>query len=888
MPAGVPIVGHHNTWLVVVSVLIAILAAHTTLDLAGRVTFAQGRSRLVWLSCGAFALGSGIWAMHYFGMQALELPVPVRYDWPTVLLSWAVAVAGVQVALFVLGSPALTRELLVLGSLCMGGGIAAMHYIGMAAMRLPADRHYSIPLVVLSIVLAVLISYAGIRVAFNFRTELHLWTPRKFLAAFLLGVAIPTTHYVGMAAVRFISTDDIPSGDSNTISISPAGLVSIALIIVLLLAFVTIASAFDRRLRLQEKQIAVNELQLRTIFDNMLDPIYVVNREMHFVRGNRAFYDVFALKNVSAAGSLRESIELRTPEGSVIDYQDWPARRAFRGDFLVQERVAIVLQGVATSLLVECTTSPIRDAQNNIDLVIVTFHDITERQRSNESRARLAAIVDSSQDAIVGLDEYGMIRSWNAAAEKIFGFTADEMLGESIVRLAPPERENESHDFYERIKRGETVEHVETIRRRKDGRRIHVSLTISPIVDEMGRIIGSSKTMRDITSRKMLERQLFQSQKMEAIGQLSGGIAHDFNNLLAVIVGNLSLIERLAKGNDAILKRLHSAQKASSRGADLIRRLLAFSSNEQLRPTSVSVNGSVQNMLELAGRVLGPEIQIATNLDPRMPIVFADAAGLESALLNLAVNARDAMPKGGSLTISTLVKYLDADYSSMKIGELRPGTYVLISVEDTGIGMSRETQDRAFEPFFTTKPRDKGTGLGLPMVYGFARQSQGSVLIYSEVDHGTTVTIILPVVVSDAEGLKPLVSRARTKASHSSKVLIVDDELEIIEVADAYLTEMGHVTERALGGRQALDLALSNPDLELVITDVIMSGGMNGVELAREIRKVIPKIKVIYSSGFSADVLAKRNDAVFDGYLLPKPYQRVDFESIVVQALEEN
>ena len=562
-------------------------------------------------------------------------------------------------------------------------------------------------------------------------------------------------------------------------------------------------------------------------------------------------------------------------------------RRALRGDFMVREKFEIWRKSEETAIVAEITTSPIRDEQNNINQVIVSYHDITERLKSNENRARLAAIVDSSQDAIIGTGMNGIIRSWNAAAERIFGYTAEEMLGESIMRLVPPDRQNEEKEIISRLQQGVTIDHVETIRFRKDGKLIYVSLTISPILDEMKRVVGASKTARDITNRKRLERQLFQSQKMEAIGQLTGGIAHDFNNLLAVIVGNLSLIERLARGNDAILKRLQSAQKASARGADLIRRLLTFSSNEQLRPKNVNVNSSVQNMIELAAGVLGPEIHVATHLDPTTPIAFADAAGLEAALLNLAVNARDAMPKGGSLTISTQVKYLDADYSAFRAGELKPGTYACISVADTGTGMSRETQDRVFEPFFTTKSRDKGTGLGLPMVYGFVKQSNGAVLIYSELDHGTTVTLFLPTAISDADVTKPVVNRTRIKVSYGNKVLIVDDELELLEVADAYLTEVGCVTLRAMDGKQALDLELSNPDLDLVITDVIMPGGMNGVELVQQIRKVIPNIKVIYSSGFSADALVKRNRTLVDGYLLPKPYQRADFESIVLQALEE-
>ena len=265
---------------------------------------------------------------------------------------------------------------------------------------------------------------------------------------------------------------------------------------------------------------------------------------------------------------------------------------------------------------------------------------------------------------------------------------------------------------------------------------------LSPLESAEGILVTAA--IRDISERKQLARQLHQSQKMEAIGQLTGGIAHDFNNLLGVVIGNLDLLDRLVAGNAEAVKRVQTAQKAATRGADITRRLLVFSSNEELKPSVVLLADSIQNTIELAARGLGPEIKIATHVDESVPPLFVDPAGLESALLNLVVNARDAMPKGGSIIISSKLQKLDNSHPVVQAGDLKDGKYVCVGVTDTGHGMSKETLERAFEPFFTTKQRNKGTGLGLAMVYGFVKQSGGAVRVYSELGHGTTVSFYLP------------------------------------------------------------------------------------------------------------------------------------------------
>jgi PAS domain S-box-containing protein len=491
----------------------------------------------------------------------------------------------------------------------------------------------------------------------------------------------------------------------------------------------------------------------------------------------------------------------------------------------------------------------------------------------------LASIVESSEDAIIGKDDNGIVISWNSGAEKIFGYTAAEMIGQPIMLLLPDDRQREEIDILARIKRGETVDHIETVRKKKNGQFIQVSLTISPIRDTNGRVIGASKIARDIGERKQLEKQLQQSQKMEAIGQLTGGVAHDFNNLLSIIVGNLGLIGRLASGNEGILNRVKSAQKAATRGADLTSRLLGFSRHGELKAVPTKPHDSVRNVIELA-RALGPEAKIVSHIDDSIPLVLVDPTGLENAVLNLVVNARDAMPKGGTLTISTQLCNLEENHSLVLAGDLKAGCFARISVSDTGHGMSKETQDRVFEPFFTTKPRGKGTGLGLSMVYGFAKQSGGVVRIYSELGYGTTVSIFLPLADS---GEQPLLVpiRGLPQEKLSGNVLLVEDEPGVLEIGVLYLEEMGYTVYPANDGVCALEVLKLQRNIDLLVTDLIMPGGINGAELAQRAREVIPGIRVLYCSGFAADVLEERDMPLVHGHLLNKPYQQAEFEAMV-------
>jgi PAS domain S-box-containing protein len=509
-----------------------------------------------------------------------------------------------------------------------------------------------------------------------------------------------------------------------------------------------------------------------------------------------------------------------------------------------------------------------------------------ERKKMDSMRNKLAAIVDSSSDGIVSTNLVGIITSWNKGAEQIFGYTEKEMIGQLSSIVFPTDRLNEEAEILRHIIKGEKVEHFETVRKRKDGKLIDVSVTISPLRDENNVIIGASKIVSDITDNKLLEKQLRQSQKMSAISQLSGGVAHDFNNLLGIIIGNLDLLERSMAGNEEALKRTQVALKAAARGADITKRLLTFSRQQPLSSTLSNLNYSVENLIEMSSRILGNNIQVVTNLDSSLPLVFVDPAELETAILNLVVNARDAMPDGGKLMISTKLRDLDDKYPSVQISEISSGIYATISVTDTGSGILPEILEHVYEPFFTTKEREKGTGMGLAMVYGFAKQSGGTVKIYSEVGQGTTVTIYLPLV----ENISlPKVEITKKQSSFvATKALVVDDEADLLEIASLYLKDMGFEVYQAHDAASAIEIFKRISGITLLVTDIVMPGGINGIELAKQIRKINKDVKVIYASGFPLGKFSENVSTKIDSYFMSKPYQHEEFINKIMEALNNS
>ncbi|MGE5925811.1 MAG: PAS domain S-box protein [Gemmatimonadota bacterium] len=473
-------------------------------------------------------------------------------------------------------------------------------------------------------------------------------------------------------------------------------------------------------------------------------------------------------------------------------------------------------------------------------------------------RMRLVAIVESSDDAIVSKDLDGTIRSWNPAAERIFGYTAAEMIGDSIYRLIPPELHDEEHSLLNRIRRGEHVAHYETERVRKDLRRIRISLTLSPLYDASGRLIGASAIKRDVTAQRSLEHQLQQAQRMEAVGRLAGGIAHDFNNLLTVINGlTLLTIPHLVEGTRE-RGNLEQVAKAAERAAALTQQLLAFSRRQLADVEVLELNEVIVGIEALLRRLIGEHIALEIRLAHDLGRVRINRVHIEQIVMNLAVNARDAMPDGGSLTIQTENVSLGGLFVHERL-RLEPGSYVVLSVRDTGQGMDAVTQASIFEPFFTTKAPGHGTGLGLATVYAIVQQAGGAVYVYSEPKQGTLFKVYLPR--ADASATAPApepVPSAREMAPASGRtILLVEDEPGVRAFTAQVLEEAGYQVLQAGSGEEAIDLvATMNGPIALLLTDVVMTG-INGRVLAERLRALHPKLAVIYTSGYTDDIVVR-------------------------------
>jgi PAS domain S-box-containing protein len=495
----------------------------------------------------------------------------------------------------------------------------------------------------------------------------------------------------------------------------------------------------------------------------------------------------------------------------------------------------------------------------------------TEPDLADVAAVRLAAIIESSDDAIVSKTLDGTIMSWNPAAERIFGYSAAEMVRSSVYVLIPPELHAEERDILARIARGEQVAHFETTRLRKDGTRISISLSISPIRDSSGTIIGTSSIKRDITERKQAEEALRQSAKMEALGALAGGLAHDFNNQLHALSGFAHFIARDTGLGAAGRQDLMEIQKTIERMATLTRQLLAFARQQVLTPETLDLNSAVDDTLPMLRRVIAGNLTINSSLAQGPKWVRVDRAQLVQVLLNLVINARDAMPDGGQLSIRTeTLEVSPAQLFDRQGTPVEPGGYAELAVSDSGQGIPPEHMPHIFEPFYTTKEVGQGTGLGLATVEGIVSQSGGHILVASSVGGGTTFRILLPLTREPAAA-RGTASPALAQAQSRGRLLVVDDEESVREVVARMLQDEGYEVLGARDGEEALIyLEQVGGAVDLVITDLVMPV-MGGRELTTELRRRYPNLSVAWMSGYPREVEARHAEHMKDLPFLQKP-----------------
>ncbi|MGC2780464.1 MAG: PAS domain S-box protein [Bradyrhizobium sp.] len=639
---------------------------------------------------------------------------------------------------------------------------------------------------------------------------------------------------------------------------------------------------------------------------------------------------------------------------------------------------------------------------------------LQQQRRENESdRARFTArerlfgaVIESSNDAIITLTLHGKITSWNRAAEQLFGYDTGEALGSDIGLIVPAERRDEVDRILSLIGGGEKIAHHETVRRHKEGREIDVSLSISPILDARGAVIGASKVARDITESKRTrhaltreteerrrifetsqdliliadsrghlmqvspsaaavlgyrpeemvgrnasdfvyppeleavrsqmrdcrrgrdihnfeaqllhkegrgvvlnwmaswsepvqrhffigrdltekraaEAQFRQAQKMEAVGQLTGGVAHDFNNILTVITGSIGILADAVSERPELASVARLIDDSADRGAHLTRQLLAFARKQPLQPTDLDVNALMNETAELLRPTLGEHIEIERTLSTEPCTALADPNQLATSIVNLALNARDAMPQSGKLTLETANIALDQDYADAN-SEVVVGNYVMIAVSDTGCGIPPAYLDKVFDPFFSTKGVGKGTGLGLSMVFGFVKQSGGHIKIYSEVGHGTSIKLYLP----RSTASTPTATagpKTQDTSGGNETILIVEDDPLVRQHVVTQVASLGYATLAAANAAEALVVLERHPEIDLLFTDVIMPGAMNGRQLADAAHALRPSLKTLFTSGYTENAIAHHGRLDAGVLLLAKPYRKPELARMIRIALE--
>ncbi|MGH7498624.1 MAG: PAS domain-containing protein [Gemmatimonadales bacterium] len=540
-----------------------------------------------------------------------------------------------------------------------------------------------------------------------------------------------------------------------------------------------------------------------------------------------------------------------------------------------EERVTGASDGETRWL--QTVKAPLIERDGSCNRVLGLSTDITARHHAEAELRRasdeLRALFEASPLAICAVTADGYVRSWNPAAVQLFGWTADEVIGRTLP-VVPPDLSVQYRGLKERVLSGKPVTNVETSRLHKSGEVIDVSISTAPLHDAGGGVDGVAVIYVDMRDRKVLEAQLRQAQKMEAVGQLAGGIAHDFNNLLTVIKTASDLLLSDLGGDDPHRGDVEEIEEAASRAASLTRQLLAFSRQQVLDPQVLDLNGVVAAIEPLARRLVAENITVATRLDGDLYPVVADRNQLDQVILNLVVNARDAMADGGAVMIETRNVVLDEEFC-LAHPSAQPGPHVVLSVTDTGCGMDAETQGRIFEPFFTTKPVGLGTGLGLSTVYGIVKQSGGHIWVHSRVGRGSTFRIYLPgggVLESEAQPAARPRPATQAEDRAGATILVVEDDGAVRSAVCRLLERRGYRVVESMNGRQALAALRENDDpVDLVISDIVMPE-MSGLELRDRLREIRPAVPVLLMSGYSQEAITRLGNDESLGPLIEKPF----------------
>jgi two-component system cell cycle sensor histidine kinase/response regulator CckA len=629
----------------------------------------------------------------------------------------------------------------------------------------------------------------------------------------------------------------------------------------------TLRRRADDALRLSEERyrlLAENTSDVIALYDRRGNAVYVSPSVQH-LRGYRPD-EVIARPLIDQLAPGSRDLALR------VFREEMEIERSERADPARSRTVEFeLLCKDGTTVWTESKLTAVRDSSGSFAGFVAVARDITERRRVEETlrdtSQTLRTLIDVSVLAIVVLDRDERVTLWNNAAARLFGWSAQEVLDRPLPTV-PEDKRAEFDEGRVRIRSGEDVVY-ETQRRRKDGSLVDVLKSSAALFSAQGELAGGMATLVDITERKQLEEQLRQAVKMEGIGRLAGGIAHDFNNLLTVIGGRSYILLSQLPADHPMRRDLLIIQQTCDRATALTRQLLAFSRKQVLAPAVIDLNKIVSGMRTLLERVLGEDVGLVLDLDPSLGHVTADPGQLEQVLLNMAVNARDAMPEGGQLTLETRHVDVDPTYARQKV-ELTPGPYEVLSISDTGVGMDAATVVRAFEPFFTTKAVGKGTGLGLATAYGIVKQSGGHITVSSEPGSGTTFRIYLPRTES-SESAPVAVAEALARRG-TEVVLLAEDEANLRALTREILASEGYTVLESQDVEDALRIAeRQDGTIHLLLTDVVMPH-MNGRALAEAVKRFRPDAKVLYMSGYTDNAIVHHGVLDPGTALLEKPF----------------
>jgi PAS domain S-box-containing protein len=590
-----------------------------------------------------------------------------------------------------------------------------------------------------------------------------------------------------------------------------------------------------------------------------------------------------------ASEAINQSIDIIVPIELRADVHDILAKIASGEKIEHHETMRVSKDG--RRIDVSLSISPVRSTSGVIIGAAKVARDITGKNKARqallESEEMARGIIDTALDAFIQMDEFGTVIDWSPKAEVMFGWSREEVIDRRIRDfIVPPERrEDHSQRLAEFLKDADSRalgKRYESQSLRRDGALIYNEISLTALRRGNGYVINGF--LRDVTDKKAAEDQLRQAQKMEAVGQLTGGIAHDFNNMLTVITGTIDILAAEVANKPRMAAIAKLIAEAADRGAELTNRLLIFARKQPLQPRVTDINNMMAEIEKLLCPTLGGHIEIEQMLEPNVWHALIDPTQLTTAIMNLSVNARDAMPNGGKLTLETGNVFLDEAYAEANI-DIRAGEYVMIAVSDTGSGIPDAIRERVFEPFFSTKEAGKGTGLGLSMVYSFVKQSGGHIKIYSEVGHGTTIKLYLPRTATTTD--QTLVPKLTDLVEGGQEtILVVEDDAMVEKYVTAEVERLGYTVLFARNAADALAMIDDGVQFDLLFTDVMMPGLMNGRQLAEEAAKRRSPLGVLFTSGYTENAMMHQGRLEPGVHLLAKPYRRSELARMIRVALD--